>query len=216
MADPHGREYDGASRADPPLGGDFDADDWVPLSVAADRLAVSVSALRKAFRQGRIVSRIVHGPHGPQRLVQMSEVSSVIGVRRRRDTELEGQNGTSAGVDAVALGDEAVVVPRAEWQALLDDVASIRDALEQVLDDNSLIGEVLAEHLELHAGPPQTSPNGGQGRSASVGVEPSEGHRGNGFTASELSSLTDSADDESRPRSGRHRRWGFGHHSDSD
>src|SRR5262245_24527695 len=75
--------------------------DWVSLSVAAQELGVSISALRKAFRNGRIVSRIVQGRHGPQRLVRLSEVSEVVGVRHKREYE-PSQDATPADITRTA------------------------------------------------------------------------------------------------------------------
>jgi hypothetical protein len=42
---------------------------WVPLSEASDAAGVSRSTLRSWFRAGRLPSRMVPGPHGPQRVV---------------------------------------------------------------------------------------------------------------------------------------------------
>ncbi|MGQ0431440.1 MAG: excisionase [Microthrixaceae bacterium] len=48
---------------------------WVTLAEAEETQGVSRSALRSWYRSGQIRSRLVDGPHGPQRLVQMQEVS---------------------------------------------------------------------------------------------------------------------------------------------
>jgi transposase len=49
--------------------------DWVTLEQAAVRTGVSRAALRTWYRTGQIASRLVDGPHGPQRLVPLSVVA---------------------------------------------------------------------------------------------------------------------------------------------
>jgi hypothetical protein len=127
--------------------------EWVPLSVAAQQLGVSISALRKAFRNGRIVSRIVQGRHGPQRLVRLAEVSDVVGVRRWREydtlaTPSAAERGAAAG-HAIEEEDRAHIT-KAEWDALVEELATLRAAVQQVLEEDSLVGEVLLEHLREH------------------------------------------------------------------
>jgi transposase len=47
---------------------------WVPLAQAEAEAEVSRSALRSWFRDGDIPSRLVEGPHGPQRIVPLGAV----------------------------------------------------------------------------------------------------------------------------------------------
>jgi transposase len=55
----------------------FDSlDGWVTLPEASSRTGVSRSALRTWYRSGQIRSRLVDGPHGPQRLVHVDEVAN--------------------------------------------------------------------------------------------------------------------------------------------
>jgi transposase len=55
----------------------FDSlDGWVTLPDASQRTGVSRSALRTWYRSGQIRSRLIDGPHGPQRLVHVEEVAS--------------------------------------------------------------------------------------------------------------------------------------------
>jgi transposase len=49
--------------------------DWVTLENAATQTGVSRAALRAWYRTGQIASRLVDGPHGPQRLVPLSVVA---------------------------------------------------------------------------------------------------------------------------------------------
>jgi hypothetical protein len=51
-------------------------DGWVALPEASRRTGVSRSALRTWYRSGQIRSRLIDGPHGPQRLVHLDEVAN--------------------------------------------------------------------------------------------------------------------------------------------
>ena len=70
---------------------------WVPLAIAEAEAGVSRSALRAWYRNGEIASRLVDGPHGPQRLVPMQAVldraaqSARIQRRAEREVSLEAQ-----------------------------------------------------------------------------------------------------------------------------
>src|SRR5580704_14592610 len=50
--------------------------DWVPLERAAAETGASRAALRSWYRTGQIPSRLVDGPHGPQRLVPLALVAA--------------------------------------------------------------------------------------------------------------------------------------------
>ncbi|MPY77803.1 MAG: excisionase [Actinophytocola sp.] len=70
---------------------------WVPLAEAENETGVSRSALRAWYRNGEVRSRLVDGPHGPQRLVPLDEVleraerSPRIRRRAEREISLEAQ-----------------------------------------------------------------------------------------------------------------------------
>src|SRR5580658_1833257 len=49
---------------------------WVTLERAAADTGASRAALRSWYRSGQIPSRLVDGPHGPQRLVPLALVAS--------------------------------------------------------------------------------------------------------------------------------------------
>jgi len=53
----------------------LDGSDWVTLERAAAETGVSRAALRTWYRTGQVASRLVDGPHGPQRLVPLSVVA---------------------------------------------------------------------------------------------------------------------------------------------
>jgi transposase len=54
----------------------MEGSDWVTLGRAASRTGVSRATLRSWYRTGEIPSRLVDGPHGPQRLVPLGLVTS--------------------------------------------------------------------------------------------------------------------------------------------
>jgi transposase len=53
----------------------FEGSDWVTLERAATDTGVSRAALRSWYRTGQIPSRLVDGPHGPQRLVPLAVIA---------------------------------------------------------------------------------------------------------------------------------------------
>jgi len=67
----------------------LEGSDWVTLENAAKQTGVSRAALRTWYRTGQIASRLVDGPHGPQRLVPLSVVAerAEASPRLRRTTE---------------------------------------------------------------------------------------------------------------------------------
>jgi transposase len=54
----------------------LEGSDWVTLDRAAAQTGVSRAALRSWYRTDQIPSRLVEGPHGPQRLVPLAVVAS--------------------------------------------------------------------------------------------------------------------------------------------
>src|SRR5215467_10593843 len=50
--------------------------DWVTLERAVASTGVSRAALRNWYRTGQVLSRLVDGPHGPQRLVPRAVVAA--------------------------------------------------------------------------------------------------------------------------------------------
>jgi len=53
----------------------LEGSDWVTLERATAETGVSRAALRSWYRTGQIPSRLVDGPHGPQRLVPLAMVA---------------------------------------------------------------------------------------------------------------------------------------------
>ena len=58
------------------LNAQLESSDWVTLERAAADTGVSRAALRSWYRTGQIPSRLVDGPHGPQRLVPLAPVAA--------------------------------------------------------------------------------------------------------------------------------------------
>src|SRR5260221_14620368 len=54
----------------------LEGSDWVTLERAAADTGASRAALRSWYRTGQIPSRLVDGPHGPQRLVPLDLVAA--------------------------------------------------------------------------------------------------------------------------------------------
>lgn len=58
------------------LAAQFDGSEWVTLDRASAASGASRAALRQWYRTGEIPSRLVDGPHGPQRLVPLALVTA--------------------------------------------------------------------------------------------------------------------------------------------
>ena len=58
------------------LAAKLDGSQWVTLERAAAETGVSRAALRTWYRAGQIASRMVDGPHGPQRLVPLEVIAA--------------------------------------------------------------------------------------------------------------------------------------------
>jgi transposase len=54
----------------------LEGSDWVTLEKAAAATGASRAALRTWYRSGQVPSRLVDGPHGPQRLVPLAMVAA--------------------------------------------------------------------------------------------------------------------------------------------
>lgn len=58
------------------LAAQLEGPDWVTLDRAAANTGASRAALRNWYRTGQVPSRLVDGPHGPQRLVPLAVVAA--------------------------------------------------------------------------------------------------------------------------------------------
>lgn len=57
------------------LKANYEGSNWVTLERASAATGVSRAALRHWYRTGQISSRLVDGPHGPQRLVPLQRIA---------------------------------------------------------------------------------------------------------------------------------------------
>ena len=57
------------------LAAQLEGSDWVTLDRAAAETGASRAAMRSWYRTGQIPSRLVDGPHGPQRLVPLTVIT---------------------------------------------------------------------------------------------------------------------------------------------
>lgn len=73
--------------------------DWVTLQEASTRTGVSRAALRTWYRADLIPSRLVDGPHGPQRLVPLASVAARAEESPRLRRKWERQIGDEATVE---------------------------------------------------------------------------------------------------------------------
>jgi transposase len=77
------------------LSAQFADSDWVTLERASADTGASRAALRNWYRTGQIPSRLVDGPHGPQRLVPLALVAARAEasprLRRTAERRLAGQ-----------------------------------------------------------------------------------------------------------------------------
>src|SRR5580693_2038749 len=71
------------------LAAQLEGSDWVTLERAAADTGASRAVLRSWYRTGQIPSRLIDGPHGPQRLVPLALVAAraEASPRLRKSTE---------------------------------------------------------------------------------------------------------------------------------
>jgi transposase len=69
---------------------------WVDLAAAEEATGASRSALRSWYRSGQVPSRVVDGPHGPQRMVALEAVAE----RARQSPKLQRKAAREASLEA--------------------------------------------------------------------------------------------------------------------
>ena len=122
-----------AEQAAPATPDTFDQPSWVTLREASDAAGVSVSAIRKAYRAGRIEARDEDGPYGVQKRVRLDEVRAVVGAGvRTRTTSSDAPTGT-----ALVLLEEA----RRGWDA----VAALHQAAQELGEARERAGRAEGE-----------------------------------------------------------------------
>jgi transposase len=84
------------------LASEFADSDWVTLEQASIRVDVSRAALRTWYRKGVIPSRLIDGPHGPQRLVPLAAVAARAAISPRLRHASERRLAADAELDLLA------------------------------------------------------------------------------------------------------------------
>lgn len=77
----------------------LDGSDWVTLERASGETGVSRAALRSWYRSGDVPSRLVDGPHGPQRLVPLATIAERAEASPRLRRAAERRLGEGAQVE---------------------------------------------------------------------------------------------------------------------
>lgn len=90
------------------LSGQPQEDGWVTLQEASAASGVALSTLRSWYRTGRIPSRMVTSPHGPQRLVPLEAVVNRGLESPRVRKQLEQSRSLQAEVDELRRRVEAL------------------------------------------------------------------------------------------------------------
>ena len=102
------------------LSAQLDGSDWVTLERAAAETGVSRAALRTWYRTGQIASRLVDGPHGPQRLVPLEVVAARAEASPRLRKTAERRVGDVAQLEILRHRVDQLELRVAELQRRLD------------------------------------------------------------------------------------------------
>jgi len=102
------------------LSAQLDGSDWVTLERAAAETGVSRAALRTWYRTGQIASRLVDGPHGPQRLVPLEVVAARAEASPRLRKTAERRLGDEAQLEILRHRVDQLELRVAELQRRLD------------------------------------------------------------------------------------------------
>jgi hypothetical protein len=121
-----------AEQAVPATPDTFDQPSWVTLREASGAVGVSVSALRKAYRAGRLEARDEDGPYGVQKRVRLDEVRAVMGTSSSPSMAAPRTDGRT-----LVLLEEA----RRGWDA----VAALHQAAQELADARERAGRAEGE-----------------------------------------------------------------------
>jgi hypothetical protein len=105
------------------LGAQLDGSQWVTLEKAATETGVSRAALRTWYRSGQIPSRMVDGPHGPQRLVPLAMVAERAEASPRLRKTVERRLADEAQVELLRHRIDQLELRLAELERRLDPPA---------------------------------------------------------------------------------------------
>jgi DNA-binding transcriptional MerR regulator len=99
----------------------LDGSEWVTLERAATETGVSRAALRSWYRTGQIASRLVDGPHGPQRLVPLDVVAARAEASPRLRKSAERRLGEEAQLEILRHRVDQLELRLAELERRLAD-----------------------------------------------------------------------------------------------
>ena len=117
--------------------GDGATGTWVTLKAAAAQTGVSVAALRRAYREGRIGTRETEGPNGPQKLVEVGQVRASVGVRKKAAPAT-----AAPGSGLLPMADVEQFIGRLDAARRETEAASVRAAKAETVE--SFLREQLA------------------------------------------------------------------------
>lgn len=131
---------------------------WATLRDAAARANVSVSALRKWYRNGTIRSEMADGPHGEQRLVALEDVieraARFAAMRRPDDIVVDAELVDDVGTpQSMAVATRAVVsgrgmlIPRDAWAQAMAVLDGIPELWHDHADRLDRLHQALAEAM---------------------------------------------------------------------
>jgi hypothetical protein len=103
------------------LGSQLAGSDWVTLEKAAADTGVSRAALRTWYRTGQLPSRLVDGPHGPQRLVPLALVAERAEASPRLRKTAERRLGDEAQVELLRHRVDQLELRLAELESRLSN-----------------------------------------------------------------------------------------------
>ncbi len=103
------------------LGSQLAGSDWVTLEKAAAETGVSRAALRTWYRTGQLPSRLVDGPHGPQRLVPLALVAERAEASPRLRKSAERRLGDEAQLELLRHRVDQLELRLAELERRLEE-----------------------------------------------------------------------------------------------
>jgi hypothetical protein len=119
-------------------------DEWVTLRIASERADVAVGTLRRWYGAGKVESRLVPGPTGPRRLVNLSAVLDRTG---RRPPQLPAaytppaaQEATAAQEAPPATPPGTMLIPLDSWNTMMSQLANLHSAGQELADAREAAG----------------------------------------------------------------------------
>lgn len=108
-----------------------EADTWLPLRAASEKAGVSVSALRKWYRAGKIQSRLEPGPTGDMRMVLLSEVTAGAGQRQAPKPTAT----VTEEPPAASWSDDVLPIPKDAWNKMIEQLGNLHEAGQRLAEE---------------------------------------------------------------------------------